>query len=332
MQKNILFIPLDQQGHINPTLPIAADLIAAGFKVTYITVSQYEQCICAHGADLCRVDGVSTIESEMGHTLKDICFNADLVLVDSILYQQRAFRKAIEQLRVCPYSTSLPNWNEPKNRDALGWVLCAPALEIPKFRSAMKGDYLEPGVLQKDIRMVARQQPVSRILISFGTRSIRHRRLFDHYRLSAQLAAHWPEYEFILTAVEPVVAQSVHWPDNLQLLKMVDQPDLLRSCQAFVTHGGLGSIREAIYAEVPMLVLPSFGDQFFNAMRVRYHGIGEALFDDQQTIDHSRQILEKAIGGMYSKPLHEMRQHFMEAHAARISFSRSEEFLRPYVP
>lgn len=34
--------------------------------------------------------------------------------------------------------------------------------------------------------------------------------------------------------------------------------------KAFITHGGMGSILEAIHAGVPMLAMPFFGDQTKN--------------------------------------------------------------------
>lgn len=37
--------------------------------------------------------------------------------------------------------------------------------------------------------------------------------------------------------------------------------------RAFVTHGGLGSCQEAVYHGVPMVIIPLFADQDWNARR-----------------------------------------------------------------
>jgi zeaxanthin glucosyltransferase len=66
-------------------------------------------------------------------------------------------------------------------------------------------------------------------------------------------------------------------PPNVAFLSHAPQLWLLRRAAVFVTHGGLGSIREAIALEVPMLAIPQLNDGFGNAARVAYHGLGVHL-------------------------------------------------------
>ena len=42
---------------------------------------------------------------------------------------------------------------------------------------------------------------------------------------------------------------------------------MLPLCDAFVTHGGMGSVMEALLHRVPLAVIPVFGDQIWNADR-----------------------------------------------------------------
>ncbi|KAJ8680731.1 hypothetical protein QAD02_016518 [Eretmocerus hayati] len=54
-----------------------------------------------------------------------------------------------------------------------------------------------------------------------------------------------------------VMTQS--WFSQVQVLKH-------KNIRAFVTHGGLASIQESVYAGVPMVGIPLFGDQNFNVI------------------------------------------------------------------
>jgi glucuronosyltransferase len=49
------------------------------------------------------------------------------------------------------------------------------------------------------------------------------------------------------------------------------------NAKAFITHGGLLSIQEAITFAVPMIVFPIFAEQDYNAARVERTGRGISL-------------------------------------------------------
>ncbi|HEY9009324.1 MAG TPA: glycosyltransferase [Ohtaekwangia sp.] len=63
---------------------------------------------------------------------------------------------------------------------------------------------------------------------------------------------------------------------NVYVQSYVPQLDVLTYADAFITHGGLNSIKEAIDRGVPMLVYPgeSVMDPPGNSTRVVYHGLG----------------------------------------------------------
>ncbi len=64
--------------------------------------------------------------------------------------------------------------------------------------------------------------------------------------------------------------------DNLYVFEFVPQVDLLQYCDIMITHGGMNTITECIFCEVPMLVYPlsPYWDQPGNSARVVYHGLG----------------------------------------------------------
>lgn len=66
---------------------------------------------------------------------------------------------------------------------------------------------------------------------------------------------------------------------NIKVVPWMEQNDLLghAATKVFFTHGGLNSILEGTYHGIPMVVLPLFGDQPANAMKVQEAGIGVIL-------------------------------------------------------
>ncbi|XP_018561504.1 UDP-glucuronosyltransferase 2B37 isoform X1 [Anoplophora glabripennis] len=64
-------------------------------------------------------------------------------------------------------------------------------------------------------------------------------------------------------------------PDNVKLIKWSPQQSVLAhpNIILFVTQGGLQSMEEAIYSEVPLVVIPFFGDQEQNAKLMQSKGI-----------------------------------------------------------
>ena len=65
-------------------------------------------------------------------------------------------------------------------------------------------------------------------------------------------------------------------PSNIHLCEYAPQLKILAKTDLFITHGGAGSVREAIYFGVPMLVYPwqSRSDMFGNADRIAFHNLG----------------------------------------------------------
>jgi UDP:flavonoid glycosyltransferase YjiC (YdhE family) len=65
-------------------------------------------------------------------------------------------------------------------------------------------------------------------------------------------------------------------------------PTLLGQCDLFVTHGGFNSVKEAVAAATPMLVVPIASDQHYSADRIEALGIGHTVRPDRRTPDHIR--------------------------------------------
>lgn len=99
---------------------------------------------------------------------------------------------------------------------------------------------------------------------------------------------------------EAVMAQTCI-PTHFFFFKRVPQVNVLEYSDLFITHGGLGSIKEALYKSVPMLVYPLDlnWDQAGNALRVKFHQLGlqgNFLTDGAQEIfSNTMQVLNNPL-------------------------------------
>lgn len=75
--------------------------------------------------------------------------------------------------------------------------------------------------------------------------------------------------------IETLQVQQALLP-NTHFFRRVPQLMVLKDADVYITHGGLGSVKEGIYYGVPMLVCPLdlFNDQQGNGMKIEYHELG----------------------------------------------------------
>lgn len=76
-------------------------------------------------------------------------------------------------------------------------------------------------------------------------------------------------------------------PANVQVERLVDEADVLAYASVAVGHGGAGTTLSALAAGCPLVVVPLFGDQPTNAVRVAAAGAGVVA-----TVDGIRASLE----------------------------------------
>lgn len=63
-------------------------------------------------------------------------------------------------------------------------------------------------------------------------------------------------------------------PENFEVRNFLPQVSVLSRASVFVTHGGTGSVMEAISLQVPMVALPQQGDQALYAQKIESLGVG----------------------------------------------------------
>jgi len=81
-------------------------------------------------------------------------------------------------------------------------------------------------------------------------------------------------------------------PHNVIMCPHVPQLDILQQAEVFITHGGLNSIMEALYYEVPLVVVPQTREQRIFARRIEELELGIAI-ENKTAI--TAYILRKAV-------------------------------------
>ena len=80
-------------------------------------------------------------------------------------------------------------------------------------------------------------------------------------------------------------------PDHFLIKRYVPQLDVLQHTNVFLTHGGMNSVNEAIYYDVPMVVLPRDKDQPMVAARLADLQAGIPIFPH----DITKEALQHAV-------------------------------------
>lgn len=82
-------------------------------------------------------------------------------------------------------------------------------------------------------------------------------------------------------------------PENFKVYNYVPQLELLKMVDIFVTHGGMNSTSEGLYNNIPLVVVPQFGDQFVVAKRVEQLNAGIKLDNNKITAKQIKDAFDK---------------------------------------
>ena len=90
-------------------------------------------------------------------------------------------------------------------------------------------------------------------------------------------------------------------PSNFKVYNYVPQLEVLKHVDLFITHGGMNSSSEGLYNDVPLIVVPQFGDQPIVANRVANLQAGLALMGAENL---TPKAIEKAVDEVLSSNLY----------------------------
>jgi UDP:flavonoid glycosyltransferase YjiC (YdhE family) len=90
-------------------------------------------------------------------------------------------------------------------------------------------------------------------------------------------------------------------PANVTLSAWVSQLEILKAAEVVFMHGGLATIKESIWEQVPIVIFPHGKDQMDNALRIERAGVGIAPKVDVVTPQALRQALTEVTASPWIK-------------------------------
>jgi zeaxanthin glucosyltransferase len=190
----------------------------------------------------------------------------------------------VDEFILAPQEFDFPNFTPNRKQRFMGFMMADARVEIAE---KIYED------LSKVIFARKRENRLHLIYCSFGTVPIKQRHaIVSFMQKLCSIAAEGNLIVVISTKVDVHALLALN--ENVYVFNSVPQLEVLMNADLFITHGGLNSIKEAVYAEVPMLVYPVHPeyDPRGNAARVLYHRLGlrgdvlsESIDDIRQKID-----------------------------------------------
>jgi UDP:flavonoid glycosyltransferase YjiC (YdhE family) len=290
---------LQRKGHqvsYLATPPLVGHIRRAGF-FTHVILEDLFGDLCDH--DLLRVPASHVVAQRLDAYIRSTGLDitalfasairasgCDAAICDIHIARDHGIAlRAMTNRPILAISTSLPDEIPKRETPVPEVILCPPQLDIPSssyYLEYMRGEkdsiYAEPSINWPKAPSTWRERnnegnkPL--IYCSFGTQTTRYGGVADVLSYVVRACEDIPCRLVISCGSDQALKDSVHCSANVTLLDSAPQIDILAHARLFITHGGLGSIKESIMCGVPLLVIPFDTDQPTNAKRVEYHHIG----------------------------------------------------------
>jgi len=207
----------------------------------------------------------SMVRMAYGHAPKEVLLNGIDALNTYLMVSQRIDRK---------YGTQSPNLVEFfAGRESLNVIFTSRAFHLEGARYDESYRFVGPSLEAAPNGKPAPESVQPLLYISMGTI---FNQLPGFYRACFE-AFGGGEYRVLMSTGKVDPASFGTAPPNFELREFVPQLEALSHASLFLTHGGMNSVSEALWHEVPLLVFPQHGDQHLVAARVEELGAGLTL-------------------------------------------------------
>lgn len=138
-----------------------------------------------------------------------------------------------------------------------------------------------------------------------------------------------PDLQWVLVIGKTIPIKDLNEiPSNVVTVNFVPQLQMLKRARVMITHGGTGTIKECIYYGVPMVLYPLGWDQYGNAARVVFHGMGARGDFVNVTAEKMKILVEKVDGApRYREQVQLMQEKFHKAEEAQLGLEMINELL-----
>ena len=102
-------------------------------------------------------------------------------------------------------------------------------------------------------------------------------RASQFFQMFMDAMAQRPALQGVVTIGNYLKADEFNCPPNVLIASHAPQVEVLERASLMVSHGGVTGVKESAFMGVPMLLIPVSYDEFGNAARVVYHGLGARL-------------------------------------------------------
>jgi UDP:flavonoid glycosyltransferase YjiC (YdhE family) len=323
------FLMLPEPGHILPTVRTAMRLQARGHIVSYVSLPHLEPYFRKHGFrfspvmsdvfawpstdDILRTpSGVLAGRDLRAHVtspeglyellippLSELSY--DILLCDSSLLLSLPFRLYSHLSKpTIAVSVFLPD-DPQEDLRIPQMIMCPVEFEIPAAAARLlatgRSTFVEASVCQDrepvDFCWTRVSQERHLVYCSLGTQVSRYASAPSVLRSVVSAVADLPSHQLVLCVPNaPDILKDLPTYSTIIVVHPAPQLSLLACCQVFITHGGIGGLKESIMAGVPSLVIPFDFDQPKNAARVEYHNLGRTCLPHECTPTRIQRMLQ----------------------------------------
>ena len=178
------------------------------------------------------------------------------------------------------------------------FVLCPAEFDFPDTVARNKQRYY----LGPEVDLQRKEEPfdwtridMSKRLIycSLGSQAQLYPEAKRLFQIIIEALSGLPQYQMIVATGREVGHDDFQGvPPNVHLFSYVPQSQVLEKASLLITHGGLLTIKDAIFFGVPMIVFPCHYDQPQNSGRVVYHGLG-IKGEMRSTVSEARALIAR---------------------------------------
>jgi zeaxanthin glucosyltransferase len=210
----------------------------------------------------------------------------------------------VNELVLAPIEFDFPNITKTEHQHYIGF--------LPDFNRVEVSD-IEYFKIDSLIRKKILETNASLVYCSFGSVKSEDTKAVHNFLQKLINVVRNKNYVVIISSnsIHHKKEEFLNLPDNVYILKAAPQLEILSKADAFITHGGLNSIKESIYSGVPMLVYPLHDttDTMGNSSRVIYHQLGlrgDLISDTEHEVEEKLQNV--LTNDLYRKNIYALRE------------------------